>query len=66
MLPFQTTEGICASASLSVKYQCPLGYFLKPETSPRTQSFGKAPSSTSFAALVRAWTDSASAEVAPA
>ena len=43
-----TTQRICASASRSVKYQCPLRCALKSLTSPRTHSGANAPSMTSL------------------
>ena len=43
-----TTQRICAPASRSVKYQCPLRCAVNPVTSPRTHSGGTLPSITAL------------------
>src|SRR5438045_863207 len=41
-MPRNATVLICAVASLSVKYQCPLDARVKPDTSPTTHTDGNA------------------------
>ena len=61
---FQMTARIWASASLSVKYQCPDGLWrLKLEISPVTQTTGNAPSTISFSTSVNCETVSTGSEL---
>src|SRR4051812_49347873 len=55
----------CASSSRRQKYQWPFRCALKSDTSPRTHSGMKAPSSTSLAVAVNATTDTAAPGDAP-